>query len=84
MEIYLGECLVYVIMMISRWSSIVFLLYIKKQVKQFRHNVLFRILHLQFHQHIPDRESRISRCHKRQCNHPNNDETRKIIIGRMA
>ena len=39
MAIYLGECPVYVIMMIGGWSSDAFLRYIRKQVEQFSHNV---------------------------------------------
>ena len=34
MSMYLGECPVYTITMIGRWSSDAFLLYIRKQVEQ--------------------------------------------------
>ncbi|KAL7470172.1 hypothetical protein ACHAXS_010414 [Conticribra weissflogii] len=40
MSMYLGQCLVYTIMMIGRWSSYAFLLYIRKQVEQFSHQPL--------------------------------------------
>ena len=39
MPMYLGKCPVYTIMIIVRWSSDGFLLYIRKQVEQFSHNV---------------------------------------------
>ena len=44
MQMVLGECPVYMIMMIGRWSRDAFLLYIRKQVKHFSHNVLNRML----------------------------------------
>ena len=44
MSMYLGECPVYTIMMIGRWSSDTFLLYIRKQVEHFSHNVAIRML----------------------------------------
>ena len=44
MSMYLGKYPVYTIMMIGRWSSDAFLLYIRKQVKQFSHNVSIRML----------------------------------------
>lgn len=36
---YLGDCPVFTIMMIGRWSSDAFLRYIRKQVEQFSHNI---------------------------------------------
>jgi hypothetical protein len=39
MAMYLGECPVYTIMLIGRWSSDAFLWYILKQVMEFSHNV---------------------------------------------
>ena len=57
MVMYLGECPVYTIMMIGRWSSDAFLRYIKKQVEQFSHNIYRRIIWFQFHHHIPDLET---------------------------
>lgn len=58
MEMYLGECGVYIIIMIGRWSCDAFLLYIRKQAKQFSHNVSSRMLHFQFHHHVLDKETR--------------------------
>ena len=49
MAMFLGECPVYVIMMIGRWSSDAFLRYIRKQVEQFSHNVLRRMLRFETH-----------------------------------
>ena len=49
MAIYLGECPIYTIMMIGRWSSDAFLRYIRKQVEQFSHNVSRKMLKFQFH-----------------------------------
>ena len=54
MEMYLGECPVYTIMMIGQWYSDAFLRYIRKQVKQFSHNVSCRTIRFQSHRHIPD------------------------------
>jgi hypothetical protein len=39
MAMYLGECPVYTVMLIGRWSSDAFLRYIRKQVMEFSHNV---------------------------------------------
>jgi hypothetical protein len=47
MAMYLGECPVYTIMLISRWSSDAFLRYIRKQVMEFSHNVSKRMLTFQ-------------------------------------
>ncbi len=54
MAMYLGECPVYTIMMIGRWSSAAFLRYICKQVEQFSHNVSLWMLRYQFHIHIQE------------------------------
>ena len=78
MAMYLGECPVYVIMMIGRWSSDSFLAYIRKQVEQFSQKVSTKMIRSQFHRHIPDREI------GRQRSHPNNAETSRNVIGRMA
>ena len=43
MDVFLGECPVYTIMLIGRWSSDAFLRYIRKQVEQFSHNDPFPI-----------------------------------------
>jgi hypothetical protein len=47
MAMYLGECLVYTIMLISKWSSGAFLWYIKQQVMEFSHNISKRMLTFQ-------------------------------------
>ena len=60
MAMYLGECPVYTIVMIGRWSSNAFLRYIRKQVEQFSHNVSSRMLKFEMHNHLPGVEPRIS------------------------
>ncbi len=84
MAMYLGECPVYTIMMIGRWSSDAFLRYIRKQVEQFSHNVSLRMLRYQFHRHVPEREPTISHLDPRQRNHPDNAETRRNVAGDMT
>ena len=84
MAIYLGECPVYTIMLIGRWSSDAFLRYIRKQVEQFSHNVLKRMLRFLFHRHIPDLEPTVLRIDIRQQNHPDNAETRRNIGGNLS
>jgi len=89
MAMYLGECPVYVIMMIGRWSSDAFL----KQVEQFSHGVSSKMLHFQFHRHVPDGVTEASlhrpaldgtkHDHARRI-HPGKAGTRKNITGRMA
>jgi hypothetical protein len=81
MAMYLGECPVYTIMMIGRWSSDAFLRYIRKQVEQFSHNVSSRMIRFRHHRHIPEQEPRVSRLDPRQRNHPSNAETRRNIGG---
>ena len=84
MAMYLGECPVYTIMMIGRWSSDAFLRYIRKQVEQFSHNVSKRMIRFTTHRHIPDLEPRVSHLDPRQRNHPDNAETRRNIGGNMS
>ena len=89
MAMCLGECPVYTIMMIGRWSSDAFLRYIRKQVEQFSHNVSKRMLRFIFHRHIPDLEPEgleptVSHMDPRQRNHPDNAETRKNIGGNLS
>ena len=84
MAMYLGECPVYVIMMIGRWSSDAFLRYIRKQVEQFSHNVSCRMLRFELHRHVTDYEPRTSRLDPRQRNHPDNEETRRNIGGSLS
>ena len=55
MAMYLGDCPIYTIMLIGRWSSEDFLKYIRKQVEQFSQNVSRKMIRFQFHRHIPDR-----------------------------
>ena len=82
MQMYLGECPVYTIMLIGRWSSDAFLRYIRKQIEQFSHNVSRRMLTFMSHQHIPDMEPRrVSHLDPRQRNNPDNAETRRNIGG---
>ena len=59
MAMYLGECPVYTIMLIGRWSSDTFLQYIRKQVMEFSHNVSKRMLKFQNYCHIPNFEHHI-------------------------
>jgi hypothetical protein len=55
MAMYLGECPVYTIMRIGRWSSDAFLRYIRKQVMEFSHNVSKKMLRFRHHcRHVPD------------------------------
>eukprot|EP00984_Skeletonema_dohrnii_P016767 scaffold7500_cov75-Skeletonema_dohrnii-CCMP3373.AAC.3 len=84
MAMFLGECPVYVIMMIGRWSSDAFLRYIRRQVEQFSQNVSSRMLRFQFHRHVPDFDPTASRLDPRQRNHPDNAETRRNIGGSLA
>ena len=84
MAMYSGECPVYTIMMIGRWSSDAFLRYIRKQVEQFSHNVSSRMLRFEMHRHIPDMAPRIFHLDPRQRNHPDNAETRRNVGGNSA
>ena len=52
MGTYLGECPVYVIIMIGRWSSDAVLRYIWKQVEQFSQNVSRRMLRFELRRHV--------------------------------
>ena len=81
MAMYLGECPVYTIMMIGRWSSDAFLRYIRKQVEQFSHNVSCKMIKFQFHRHVPNFDPQVSRLDPRQRNHPSNAETRRNVGG---
>ena len=81
---YLGECSVYVILMIERWLSDPFLRYVRKQVKQFSHNVSSRMLRFELHRHVRDYVPTVSRMGPRQRNHPDNTETRKNVGGDLS
>jgi hypothetical protein len=52
MAMFLSDCSVSQIMMIGCWSSNAFLQYIRKQVKQFSHNVSKQMTTQMFHRHI--------------------------------
>ncbi len=81
MAMYLGECPVYTIMVISRWSSDAFLQYICKQVMKFSHNVSRKMLNYQNYQHIPNFNHQIPENNTWQQNNPNNAKTRQNIGG---
>ena len=81
---HLGECPVYTIIMIGRWSSDSFLRYIWKQVEQFSHNVSSRMLRFEMHRHIPDMAPQISHLNPWQRNHPGNAETRTHAGSNLA
>ena len=81
---YLGECPVYTIMMIGRWSSDAFLKYIRKQVEKFSHNVSTRMLKFEMHNHLPGVDPRISHMDPRQRNHKDNAETRRNVGGDLS
>ena len=82
MAMFLGGCPVFVIMMIGRWSSDAFLKYICKQVEEFNHDVSQKMLTHMFQGHIPNYLSpTVSHLDPRQCNHPDNAETRINVGG---
>ena len=81
MAMYLGECPVFMIMLIGRWSSDAFLRYIRKQVMEFSQNVAKKMLSCQNFWHIPDINRRIPSDDPCIQNHPNNAETRKNVDG---
>jgi hypothetical protein len=84
MAMYLGECPVFTIMLIGRWSSDAFLRYIRKQVMEFSQNVAKKMIQYQNFRHIPDIHRRIPRDDPRQRNNPNNAETRRNVGGNMS
>ena len=81
MAMYLGECPVYTVMLIGRWSSDAFLRYIRKQVMEFSHNVSKKMLKFQNYRHIPNFEHQIQNNDPRVRNDPNNSETRRNVSG---
>jgi hypothetical protein len=83
MAMYQGECAVFTIMLIGRWSSDAFLRYIRKQVMEFSQNVAKKMLTCQNFRHIPDIHRRIPQDDPRQQNNPNNSETRRKVGGNM-
>ena len=76
MAMYLGECPVYTVMLIGRWSSDAFLRYIQKQVMEFSYNVSKKMLKFQNYRHIPNFDHQIHTNNPRERNDPNNSETR--------
>jgi hypothetical protein len=73
MAMFLDGCPVFLIMMIGCWSSNAFLRYIRKHVKEFKHNVSCKMITCMFHRCIPNYTSpTVSHLDPRQCNHPDN------------
>jgi hypothetical protein len=81
MAMYLGECPVFMIMLIGRWSSDAFLRYIRKQVMEFSQNVAKKMLSCQNFRHIPDIHTRAPSDDPRIRNHPHNAKTRRNVGG---
>ena len=81
MAMYLGECPVYTIMLLGRWSSDAFLRYIRKQVLEFSHNVSKRMLCFRTHRHMPEFDQGIAANNPRVRNNPNNVKTRRNVGG---
>jgi hypothetical protein len=85
MAMFLGGCPVFLIMMISCWSSDAFLRYIREQVEEFNHDVSCKMITLMFYRHIPNYTSpTVSHLNPRQCKHPDNIETQRNVGGDMA
>jgi hypothetical protein len=85
MQMFLGKCLVYTIMLIGPCSSNAFLRYIRKQIEQFNHNISRQMLIFMSHRHIPNMEPRcVTHLDPRQRNNPNNAKTRRNIGGNLA
>jgi hypothetical protein len=80
MAMYLGECPVYTVMLIGRWSSDAFLRYIQKQVMEFSHNVSKKMLKFQNYRHIPNFAHQINKNDPRVRNDPNNTASTATII----
>jgi hypothetical protein len=76
MTMYLGECPVFMIMLIGRWSSNAFLRYIIKEVMEFSQNVAKRMLACQNFRHIPDIHTQVAPDDPIIRNYPENAETR--------
>jgi hypothetical protein len=83
MAMYLGECPIFMIMLIGRWSSNAFLRYIRKQVMEFSQNVVKMMLSCQNFRHIPDIHMRVQQDGPRIRNHPDNTETRRNVGGNL-
>jgi hypothetical protein len=83
MAMYLGECPVFMIMLIGRWISNAFLQYIRKQVMKFSQNVAKKMLTCQNFRHIPDIHTRVAPDDPRIRNHPENAKTRRNVGGHL-
>ena len=81
MAMYLGECSIFIIMLIGCWSSDAFLMYIRKQVMEFSQNVVKRMLSCQNFRHIPEIHTRVPQDYPCIRNHPDNAETKRNIGG---
>jgi hypothetical protein len=80
---YLGECPVYTIILMGRWSNDAFLRYIRKQVLEFSHNVskTKRMLRFRTYRHVPEFDPGIAANNPRVRNDPNNAETWRNVGG---
>jgi hypothetical protein len=79
---FTGSCPVFLIMMIHHWLSKAFLQYIGKQVLEFNHDVLRKMITHIFHRHIPNYSTpTVSHLNPRERNHPDNAETQRNIGG---
>ena len=76
MAMYLDEVPVYTIMLIGRWSSNAFLLYIRKQVEQFSKNISSRMINNLSFAHVPQHHLSITNHDTRTRNHRENFQTR--------
>ena len=83
MAMYLDEVPVYTIMLIGRWSSDAFLLYIRKQVEQFSQNVSTRMIKNMNFSHIPHFKPSVTPKDPRTRNHRDNFQTR-FNMGQQA
>ena len=81
MAMYLGECPVFMIMLIGCWSSNAFLRYIRKQVMEFSQNVAKRMLSCHNFRQIPDIHMRVQQDNPHSRNHPDNTEIRRNVGG---
>ncbi len=80
MAMYLGECPVFMIMLIGCWLSNAFLRYSSKQAMDFSQNVGKKMLLCQNFRHIPD-HTRVPTDDPRMWNHPNNAEMQRDVGG---
>jgi hypothetical protein len=63
MGMYLNGIPVYTIMLLGRWSSDAFLLYIRKQVTEFSNNVSRKMIKNPVYHHVPDADREDPRTH---------------------